>query len=264
MNAVASLADVFQVPPATRFVDHAHEGLHLCAVLAGGFVETVGRDRAVAAPGILRLSPSTRHDIHFGPEGARCLLVEVGPEDAVALRRPPRASAFLADAWLAGLARRLESALSRPDQRSAGQDLVLEILAQVTRREEGRHACPPPAWLLQCRDRLADEWRTPPSAQVLALAAGVHRVHLVRSFRDHFGCTLGEYVRRRRLAQASRLLTSTDLPLSRIAAEAGFADQAHLTRALKHATGATPLALRRARPHQSGLLPFNTRRAVVR
>lgn len=265
MVPAASLADVFDIPPATRFAGHAHEGLHFCAVLAGGFTETVGRDVAVATPGILRVSPSARHDIRFGPDGARCLLVEVGPQDAAALRRPLRSSAFMTDAWLAGLARRLERELSAFDQRSAAQDLVLEILAQVTRRELGRPPGPPPPWLLESRDRLADEWRNPPSAGTLALAAGVHRVHLVRSFRDHFGCTLRGYVRRHRLAQAAKLLSSTDLPLSRVAAESGFADQAHLTRTLRRAIGITPLSLRqtRARP-VSGLLPFNTRGTVVR
>jgi AraC family transcriptional regulator len=69
---------------------------------------------------------------------------------------------------------------------------------------------------------------------------GVHRVHLAREFRDHFGLTVGDYVRRRRLARARHLLAHTDLPLSAAAADAGFADQAHLTRAFRAAFGTTP------------------------
>jgi len=266
MEPTGSFAEVFDIPPATRFTGHTHEGMHLCVVRAGAFAETVGRHAEVATTGVLRLSPAARHDIQFGPDGARCLLIEVGREDAAALRRPPRTSAFLTDPWLAELTYRLERALtgcgSTP---GTATDLVLEILAQVSRRQLGRPAGPPPPWLLAARDRLADESRVPPSANTLALAAGVHRVHLVRSFRDHFGCTLRGYVRRRRLAEATRLLLLTDLPLSHVAVEAGFADQAHLTRTLRSATGSTPLALRRAgsRPG-GGLLSFNTGRTAHR
>jgi AraC-like DNA-binding protein len=257
MEPTCSFAGAFDVPPGTRFRGHGHEGVHLCAVRAGGFAESLGRHTELAAAGVLRLSPSARHDIRFGPDGARCLLVEVGPDDAAALRRLPRNSAFILDPWLSELARRLDRAIA--SEPSAASDLVLEMLAQVARRELGRKAGPPPAWLVRVRDRLADESRHPPSANTLAFAEGVHRVHLVRSFRDHFGCTLRGYVRRRRVMVATRLLQLTDLPLSHVAAEAGFADQAHLSRTLRSATGVTPLALRRSgRGLARGLPGFNT------
>ncbi|HVH12448.1 MAG TPA: helix-turn-helix domain-containing protein, partial [Longimicrobium sp.] len=40
-------------------------------------------------------------------------------------------------------------------------------------------------------------------------------------------------------------VASSGLPLARVALEAGFADQAHLTRELRRETGITPGALRR-------------------
>ncbi|MFN8652153.1 MAG: AraC family transcriptional regulator [Gemmatimonadales bacterium] len=242
---VSSAAGVYDVPPATRFHRHHHEGLHLCAVLRGGFREWQGRDTRTVEPGYLRLSPSAAHDIHFSTDGARCLLVEFSSEDATALRRAPRCSAFITDPWLTTLVRRLETALQPGSSHAAAHDLTLELLAQLSRRESGRAAGPPPAWLLTARDHLADSWRHPPPADALARNAGVHRVHLVRSFRDYFGCTLRGYVRRRRIAHAMGLLRQGTLPLSQVAAEAAFADQAHLTRELHRATGMTPLEFRR-------------------
>jgi AraC-like DNA-binding protein len=194
---------------------------------------------------MLRVSPSARHDIRFGPEGARCLLIEVSDEDASALRHPLHKTRFLNDPWLTRLAQRLDQMLSPAGQPQAAEDLVLEILAQVSRRGIGHRTGPPPRWLTQTRDRLADEWCRPPSAEELASTAGVHRVHLVRAFRDHFGCTLRAYVRRRRVAQAAGLLAQTDISLSRVALECGFSDQAHLTRVLRRAIGESPLSLRR-------------------
>jgi AraC family transcriptional regulator len=61
------------------------------------------------------------------------------------------------------------------------------------------------------------------------------------------------YARQVRIRTAQRLLLATDTPLAQVAAHAGFADQAHLTRVLRAALGNTPGRLRR-----SGLHRFNT------
>ncbi len=48
-----------------------------------------------------------------------------------------------------------------------------------------------------------------------------------------------------RIAEAKRLLATTDLELSAVAAACGFADQSHLTRAMKRGIGLTPGQFRR-------------------
>ena len=63
---------------------------------------------------------------------------------------------------------------------------------------------------------------------------------------------MGEYARRRRLDYARRQLADPDRPLAQIAADAGFADQSHLTRVFKRFTGLTPGQYRT-------FLPFKTR-----
>lgn len=63
---------------------------------------------------------------------------------------------------------------------------------------------------------------------------------------------MGEYLRRLRVESAWRQLAITDKPLSVIALDAGFADQAHLTRVFESLMGVTPGAYRaRARRHGS-------------
>lgn len=128
-----------------------------------------------------------------------------------------------------------------------GDEPMLELLAQVRRRLEGRRRVRPPPWLLTARDLLADG-DGPAALGALAARVGVHRVHLAREFRDHFGLTVGDYVRRRRLVRARLLVAETDLPLSTAAADAGFADQAHLTRAFRAAFGTTPGRYRLSHP----------------
>ena len=79
----------------------------------------------------------------------------------------------------------------------------------------------------------------------LARAAGVHPVHLARVFRQHLGCTPGEYLRRRRLERAAVLLRETARPLSDVALHCGFADQSHLAHAFRRHAGVSPGAYRR-------------------
>jgi AraC family transcriptional regulator len=79
----------------------------------------------------------------------------------------------------------------------------------------------------------------------LANTCGVHPVHLARSFRHHYGCTIGEYIRELRVDFVCRRMRLSNAPLAEIALAAGFADQSHLTRLFKDRMGLTPSEYRR-------------------
>jgi AraC-like DNA-binding protein len=70
--------------------------------------------------------------------------------------------------------------------------------------------------------------------------------HLSRVFKAHTGHTITEHRRRQRARAALERLAAGDSDLARIAADVGFADQAHLTRTIRAQTGTTPSALRAA------------------
>jgi len=79
----------------------------------------------------------------------------------------------------------------------------------------------------------------------LASAVGWSPWYLSRVFHRETGCTLNTY--RRRLRVRAALDELPDSPdLAALAVRVGFADQAHLTRAVRAETGSTPAALRRA------------------
>jgi AraC-like DNA-binding protein len=59
-------------------------------------------------------------------------------------------------------------------------------------------------------------------------------------FRRQMGCSFAEWALRRRFGGAARALTSTDAPVSDIAADWGFTDASHLHRVLQRFTGCTP------------------------
>lgn len=79
----------------------------------------------------------------------------------------------------------------------------------------------------------------------LARLAGLSRTHLVRAFRRQTGFTPHAYLIDRRVRRAREFLRRGMAPAD-VAALAGFADQAHLTRAFKARYGVTPGVFRRA------------------
>ncbi len=249
-----SSAATHRIPAGTRFDRHAHECVHVCAVLEGGFLETVSKEAVDVGPGQIRLSPPTAHRIRFGGSGARCLLLEL---DAEALPTLSRSRFFARDPELDATVRAVDRTLARDDASGpvAVEGLATELTALLLRRLDGR-ATPAPAWLRPVREMLHDE-PVPPPVGVLATRAGVHRVHMARVFREHLGVTVSAYARRLRLERALRLLAESDLPIAAVAFRAGFADQSHLTRAVRAALGTTPAALR----GRSMLPVFKPRRA---
>jgi AraC-like DNA-binding protein len=80
----------------------------------------------------------------------------------------------------------------------------------------------------------------------LARAAAVSPHHLSRIFRRETGETVTRYRNRIRVRLALERLAEGERRLARLAAELGFADQAHLARVVRSEVGRTPSALRAA------------------
>jgi AraC-like DNA-binding protein len=99
------------------------------------------------------------------------------------------------------------------------------------------------------RPRRADDARealaADPALRVTDLArlTSVSPHHLSRVFRAEVGVPLATYRRWLRLRSALERLGEANL--ARVAAEAGFADHAHLTREARALLGRTPTALQR-------------------
>jgi AraC-like DNA-binding protein len=89
------------------------------------------------------------------------------------------------------------------------------------------------------RDHLAAHAREQTPAETLEAIAGTDRFTIARQFRRAFGTSPDRYRTLRRLALARRAIEA-GRPLARAAAEAGFADQSHLTRQFKRSYGLTP------------------------
>lgn len=74
----------------------------------------------------------------------------------------------------------------------------------------------------------------------LARVAGVSTWHFAHCFKASLGMSPHRYVRQCRLEAATRMLTSSSLPIAEIALTVGFSSQSHFTQAFREHTGMTP------------------------
>lgn len=84
-----------------------------------------------------------------------------------------------------------------------------------------------------------------PSLAEIARTEGISRAGVVRAFAAVHGVTPYAWLAIERLKEARRRLSGGD-PAGRVAADLGFADQAHMTRAFKAAFAVTPARHARA------------------
>jgi AraC family transcriptional regulator len=105
-----------------------------------------------------------------------------------------------------------------------------------------------PAWKVRrVLDHVDANLAAPLRNRELANLAGLSEFHFNVAFRNSLGETPHEFVIRRRMDHAQRLMLSTDMPLCVVATECGLADQAHLSRLFRRVVGESPAAWRRSR-----------------
>ena len=121
--------------------------------------------------------------------------------------------------------------------------LTMELLGETSRVHQQVSGAAPP-WLSKAVEFIHDNLSSQFLIEDIGLAVSIHPAHLSRVFRRHMGCTVGEYLRKKRIEHVSHLVLNTDRPLSELAYEAGFADQSHFTRTFKDLMGMTPLEFR--------------------
>ncbi len=122
--------------------------------------------------------------------------------------------------------------------------LLLESFLRISEKSTVR-TNKAPAWVKKVKNLLHDAATEKITLDYLAAELQIHPVHICRDFRKHFGCTFGEYLRKRRIEHALALLPNKYRSLTDIAFECGFADQSHFIRRFKQLCGICPLQYRK-------------------
>ncbi len=232
-------------PAGYRIPRHAHEMTSLYLVLQGSLTEQFGREDVERKTDELVFTPpDAPHSNVFLGRGGSCFIVEMNP--AVISRGlecgklPGNLKSFRGQA--AWLARSLYREFCSSDAFSplVIEGLILEIVGAICGQPAERSNRGPQQKISQARERLDASFSESISLSDVAQAVEVHPVYLARMFRQTYQCSVGEYLRLRRVGFACSALSASDKPLSEIASEAGFCDQAHFTRTFHRLTGLTP------------------------
>ena len=100
--------------------------------------------------------------------------------------------------------------------------------------------------LLVARRLIDEQWREKLSLHGIATQCGLNREKLTRGFRQMFSCSVAEALAERRLTEASRMLATTDLPVSSVGYENGYLNNASFARAFGRRFGQSPSDYRAA------------------
>ncbi|MFI6094988.1 helix-turn-helix domain-containing protein [Lentzea sp. NPDC051213] len=92
---------------------------------------------------------------------------------------------------------------------------------------------------------IAEHFREPLTVADVAAAARLHPNYAMTQFRRVVHTTVLDYLTQRRLAEARRLLITTDLPVERVSAESGFGSVSRFYTAFSSAGGVPPATFRR-------------------
>jgi AraC family transcriptional regulator len=240
-------------PAGWEMPRHEHDAAYFSLVLQGGYDESYGaRSRSCQPASLVFHPPGEDHAVVFHQERVRIFRVQVKTPFLARVRECTTIldspSAFDGGAT-AQLATRLYHEAQARDAVAplAIEALVLEVLTAAARQQETTTDARLPIWLARARDLLHeychDEW----TLSEVARTVGVHPIYLARIFRQHFHCSVGEYVRRLRIEHACQQMMKTEASLVEIAHAVGFYDQSHFTRTFKRITGMTPAEFRTAR-----------------
>ena len=200
-----------------------HREGFIAVVLKGSYIEAgdTGRHR-VSAGDVIVHRPYERHLDRFSTDGAEVLVLP------------------LAEPWSKNVLARVED----PDSiaRLATRDVAAAkdaLIGAMVERQPTVEDWPD----LLALDLLAD-----PDLSLSSWATrhGLHPGSLGRGFGQQFDVSPAGFRAVVRTRRAIEHIVSTRAPLSAIALEQGFADQAHMSRAVKHITSYPPLSLRRA------------------
>jgi AraC family transcriptional regulator len=231
--------------PYQRVTRHDHEWPSWTLVLEGGFVERFSRSALVAQPGSVLSKPAPAdHSNVYGPQGARCLLIETRDGEGDGFDAPMLHAAGV----VPQLARRIQAELGAtragPMARFSLEGLLIELGLATVRAQRAVRVSGRTAWLNGVREQLEAEFRAPPSLASLARARGVHPAYLCQAFRAAFGMSAGQFLRRVRFEWARDALRVGSASIADIAFAAGFSDQAHFSRDFRKRTGMSPRQFR--------------------
>lgn len=230
--------------------EHSHELAFFTLIIKGHYSERMGSRCFEYSPmTVLWRGAEISHKDSINANGSQFFFVEIEPDALDKLAQYEKnipQHLFEQSGALTWLAARLRNEIMSGQNcvPLIAEGITLEMLGQLGRKNAARAEAQAPRWLTRVVERLNEEFADNISSEDLASEARIHPVHLASVFRRFYRESIGEYVQKRRVAHASKLLLDPEIPLADIAYSSGFSDQSHFNRIFKRFTGTTPGAFR--------------------
>jgi AraC family transcriptional regulator len=238
-----ALEALVEPPGAARPTHGPHERAHLLMVFAGEVFDETARESYRLGPGELLVRPAgLTHANRVGEQIAHLIYIDMAPSLAAAyepLYGDSWASARLTFPLVQQLPDQIRDELATPDpvSRRILPALVEQLLATGARAIARANQ---PEWLRRVVEMLGRAFPEGVGIDEVARWAGVSRSRLCQGFREHYGKSIGDYLRDLRLDAAARALRESDDSIAAIAVACGFSDHAHLSRMFREQRGTTP------------------------
>lgn len=145
-----------------------------------------------------------------------------------------------------------EMAVPKPGTRALAEALIKQCLIALLRRQSEPNGEFSGPWLAAVTNpalgraiaAILDKPAKPHTLSTLAETAGMSRTAFSEQFKELTGRTPIDFLKEVRLRLATRLLTSTDLPVKTIAARVGFSSRSYFSKAFTAFTGIGPTSFR--------------------
>lgn len=231
------------------FQRHSHEQYGIGVIDQGGQLWHSRRGQVEAGPNnVISVSPGEVHDGDaVGDAGRTWRMLYIDPAIVARLTADGTTGAgpfelprpVLQDARLAGLVRALFEAVTSPAGSMLREELMLEILSAMGK--PGRHQAKPGSNspIEIARSRIDDAPCAPTTLAELAALCGLNIFQFIRAFKQSSGFTPHAYIIQRRVQLAKSRIAKGEA-LANVAADIGFADQSHMTRAFVSRYGISP------------------------
>ncbi|MPY59583.1 AraC family transcriptional regulator [Streptomyces spongiae] len=236
-----------------RYAPHAHEEFSVGICVTGAsFIDYRGGGIHAGPGAIIVLAPGEAHTGISDPYGYAYRALYPTPSllaDGTLTGIPHFHDPVIDDPELAAALHTAHAELSACPDPLETESRLPWLLTALARRHSTARPAPdtiPGAGTLAraVRDRLADELLAPPSLADLAADLGLSRYQLLRAFRTTTGMPPYAWLAQYRVTRARTLLEAGGRP-AEVAAQVGFADQAHMTRWFRRVLGVTPAAYSR-------------------
>ena len=222
--------------------EHAHDWPVLSIFVMGGYLNRTELDEMfIAGPSVILYRAGAAHQNAISSAGFEQIEIEFDPAWLGHMVLPGAP----VSRWLGGPLGAESRTLAQVSSRETVEGRLRAHVQHFLERAYLESQSTMPNWLATITRRLRED--TTLSVSDLAREVGRHASWLGTAYRRAVGEGLLDTAARYRVERAACLLRETDLPSARVAAEAGFCDQSHMSRTFRRILGRLPSGVREDR-----------------